>query len=312
MSICDPEESPVLALKTSKQKEVTRFAFSGDGKYLAVAGSGKKVHLWDVTAKKLRAKVVVTFKDTVEWLGWLPDGKLFMLSLMGQYATHDPAAGATDEAALIRGWVGPVVAAADRSAFYGTNWKAMKWSFDGQLRMEWWRPVPDGHSGRGGAVLTPDGEYLAAMMNGGVHTYLHTRIAATGEFRGEQVLAKSLVRDLTLLPDGRTLVFVRTQEYMGPTPNALVTGVPGGKFEVLHAGPDGAHFRSLALHPSGKWLAAGQFDGTVRVFDVTNWREVVAYQWPVQPIEGLAFAPNGQTAAAGGADGKFVVWDVDL
>jgi WD40 repeat protein len=302
----------VLTLKTAKQKAVTRFAFSADGRHLAVAGSGKKVHLWDLAAKKLRAKVAVTFQDTVEWLGFLPDGKLFALSQMGQYATHDPAAGTTVEAALVRGWVGPVVANADRSEFYGSHWKAMKWAFDGQLRMAWWQPIPDGHSGRGGAVLTPGGEYLAAMMNGGVRTYLHTRDAATGELLGEQLLSPCLIHDLTLLPDGRTLVFVQTKEYMGPTPNALVAGVPGGKFEAVYVGPPGANFRSLALHPSGKWVAAGQFDGTVRLYDASTWREVVAYEWPVKPIEALAFAPNGQTAAAGGADGQFVVWDVDL
>jgi hypothetical protein len=231
---------------------------------------------------------------------------------MGQYATHDPAAGTTEEAALARGWVGSVVANADRTAFYGTGWSAMKWAFDGRVRPKWLHNAPDGCSGRGGAVLTPSGEYIAAMMNGGVRTYLHTRDAATGAFRGSQLLSPCLVRDLTLMPDGHTLVFVQTQEYQGPTPNALMVGVPGGKFEAVHEGPDCAHFRSLALHPSGKWLAAGQFDGTVRVYDVNTWREVVAYQWPVKPIEGLAFAPNGQTAAAGGADGKFVVWDVDL
>ena len=46
----------MLALETSKQT-VERFAFSADGRYLAVAGSGRKVHLWDLTAKKLGARV---------------------------------------------------------------------------------------------------------------------------------------------------------------------------------------------------------------------------------------------------------------
>ena len=51
----------MLALKTSKQT-VERFAFSADGRYLAVVGSGRKVHLWDLTAKKLKATTPPTLR----------------------------------------------------------------------------------------------------------------------------------------------------------------------------------------------------------------------------------------------------------
>ncbi len=303
----------MLALKTSAQT-VSRFAFSADGRYLAVSGSGKKVHLWDVTAKKLRAKVLPTFKDAVNWLGFLPDGKLFAFSMMGKYATHDPATGTTDERTLSnRWWVGDLVATADRTAFYGTGWQAQKWTFDGKLRVQWSEKVPgDLVSGRGGAVLTPDGAFVAAVSNGHDKTWLHTRDTATGTVRDQRLVAASLIRHLTLLPDGRTLVFVREQVYQGSTPNALMIGPVDGLCEPIDTPTKNSVFTALALHPSGQWLAVGQFDGTVRTFDVRTWREVSAYQWSANPVVGLAFAPDGLRAAAGGADGQFVVWDVDL
>jgi WD40 repeat protein len=301
----------MLALKTSKQT-VTKFAFSADGSKLAVAGTGRKVHLWDMAAKKRTPHLLPTFKDAVEWLGFLPDGRLFALSNMGQYATYDPGAGTTAEGALPkRWWVGDVCANADRSAFYGTGTHARRWDFDGrQLREVWAHEVAKG--GRGGAVVTPAGEWVAAVSNFNNRTWLHTRDAETGEFRGEVHAANALIEDLTLLADGRTLAFVRLREYCGPTQNALVAGSIGEKFEVIARPARDAMFWSLALHPSGRWLAAGQDDGTVRVFDTASWREVIAYQWPVKPVVGLAFAPTGLTAAAGGEDGKFVVWDFDL
>ncbi len=301
----------MLTLKTSKQT-VTRFAFSADGARLAVAGTGRKVHLWDLTAKKLRATVLPTFKDAVGWIGFMPDSKLFALSTMGEYATHDPVAGTTDSAApKRRWWVGDIVAEPDRSAFYGTGWQARKWAFDGRLREVWAEEVGGMKSGRGGAVLTPDGRFVAGVMANGTQMRLHTRDAATGAFRTEQALSPCLTRDLTLLPDGR-LAFVREQQYKGKTPNALVVGTIGGKFEVIQQAAGVASFTALALHPSGQWLAVGQDDGLVRTFETSTWNEMSAHQWPVKPVAGLAFAPDGLKAAAGGDAGKVVVWDVDL
>jgi WD40 repeat protein len=267
-----------------------------------------------MAARKRKPHVLPTFKDAVEWIGFLPDGRLFAMSQMGQYAVHDPDAGTTAEGALPRrGWVGPVTASADRTAFFGTGYVAKRWDFDGrQLREAWTRDAHKDRAGRGGAVVTPKGEWVAAVSNAVNRTWLHIRDAATGELRGEVPAANALIRDLTLLPDGRTLAFVRFQEYKGPTVNALVAGEIGRKLDVIDRPAKGAEYQCLALHPSGKWLAAGQIDGTVRVFDTANWREVTAYQWPVKPVAGVAVAPNGLTAAAGGEQGEFVVWDVDL
>ena len=310
----------MLALKTSKQT-VTQFAFSADGRYLAVAGTGRKVHLWDLTAKRLKAKVLPTFKDATEWLGFLPDGRLFALSKMGQSVRHDPAAGATVELQLGAGraWVGNVLLTPDAKAFYATDRFARKWAVEGgHLHRMWSHPVSDtgavGLAGRGGTVLTPEGTLVAAVSNYDNRTWFHVRDATTGALRGEHPAANSLIRDLTLLPDGKTLAFVREQEYRGPTPNAVVVGTLDGTFEALVTAKENEPktFASCALHPSGKWLAVGQYDGTVRVFDAHSWREAVAYQWPVKPVAGLAFSPDGLKAAAGGEGGQFVVWDVDL
>ena len=169
-------------------------------------------------------------------------------------------------------------------------------------------------SGRGGAVLTLEGELIVAVSNFSNRTWLHARDSATGEFRGERGGTNSLIRDLTLLPNGRTLAFVREQEYCGPARNAIMLGTVGEMFEplVITKEKDQELYTALAVHPSATWLAVGQTEGVVRIFNTAIWKETVAYEWPVKPIEGLAFAPDGLKAAAGGANGQFVVWDVDL
>lgn len=303
----------MLALKTGKQT-VTYLAFSADGTRLAATGTGCKVHLWNLAASKLKPAALPALKNEPTWVGFLPDGRLLAVSKMGQSVVHDWTAGATESHALRPWWIGELVAPADRSAFYGTGWQARKWTFDDQLRQVWEHEVPgELISGRGGAVLTPGGAYVAAVTDGDSKTWLHVRDAATGEFRSEHLVARSLIRDLTLLPDGKTLAFVREKQYEGRTVSGVMLGTINGKFEPLVKSKSGGdEFTSLALHPSGKWLAVGHADGTVRCFDTTIWCESSTHKWPVQPIAGLAFAPDGLKAAAGGDDGQVVVWDVDL
>lgn len=312
----------MLSLKTSKQT-VMRFAFSADGRYLAVAGSGRKVHLWDLAAKKLKATTLPTLLHGTGtpggqfvWLGFLPGGRLFSLGAMGEYAVHDPATGKTAQASLKRWWIGETVAEGDCSAFYSTSREVKKWRFDGRELHQVWNVEVSGNqlSGRGGTVLTPEGELIAAVSNFNNRTWLHAYDSVAGEFRGERGGANSLIRDLTLLADGKTLAFVREQEYRGPARNAIMVGAVGEKFEPLVVVKKKGEelYTSLAVHPSGKWLAVGQADGVVRIFDTSRWKEAIAYEWPVKPIEGVAFALDGLKAVAGGADGKVVVWDLDL
>src|SRR5262249_48742831 len=150
-------------------------------------------------------------------------------------------------------------------------------------------------AGRGAAVVTPGGELIVAVSNYENRTWFHIRDAESGNLRGEVIAANALIRNLTLLPDGRTLVFVREPEFGGPTPPAILFGTVKDGFEAVDVQTKENAYTSLALHPSGKWLATGQLDGTVRIFDTSTWRETTAYQWPVKPVEGLAFAPNGLT-----------------
>jgi WD40 repeat protein len=70
-------------------------------------------------------------------------------------------------------------------------------------------------------------------------------------------------------------------------------------------------FRSLAFHPSGKWLMCGTGAG-VRVYDAATWREAKVLEWEAGPLDVLAFDTDGSRAAGGGDSGTVVVWDWDL
>lgn len=80
----------MLTFKTVQQA-VRRLAFSADGSRVAAAGELRKVHVWNLTAKKHKRTVIPELDYWVSFLGFRPDGKLLAVGRFGQTLLHDPA-----------------------------------------------------------------------------------------------------------------------------------------------------------------------------------------------------------------------------
>jgi WD40 repeat protein len=79
----------------------------------------------------------------------------------------------------------------------------------------------------------------------------------------------------------------------------------------------GSHFEVLGFSPDSKLLAAGQVDGTVKIWDVATATEWFTFSQPANvlpdiswAVNGLAFSPNGQTLAWGGHDKAITLLDL--
>lgn len=84
----------------------------------------------------------------------------------------------------------------------------------------------------------------------------------------------------------------------------LLQGAPAGSFEVPGARPT-----ALALSPSGRFLAAGFDDLTLRVFDQRSQAMVDALTGHAAPLTHLAFAPLEDRLASRDASGVTYLWD---
>lgn len=78
---------------------------------------------------------------------------------------------------------------------------------------------------------------------------------------------------------------------------------------VFHKLADGEFVQSLALAPNGKWLAAGDSTGMLRMWNMTTRQELQAKQCYSNDIVQVAIAPNSDALATISFDNEVTVWN---
>ncbi|HEY1736585.1 MAG TPA: hypothetical protein VGG12_08065, partial [Methylovirgula sp.] len=67
---------------------------------------------------------------------------------------------------------------------------------------------------------------------------------------------------------------------------------------------------SIAVSPNDKWVAAGDSDGSVRLWTSGSTVPAKSFFGHAKDVLCVAFSPDGKTIASGGADRKIQIWAV--
>lgn len=68
--------------------------------------------------------------------------------------------------------------------------------------------------------------------------------------------------------------------------------------------------KSLHFNPTGKILASGSADETIRLWDVEKRRQMARFRGYTGTVNAVCFSPDGNTLASGSADGFVWLWNV--
>ena len=146
-------------------------------------------------------------------------------------------------------------------------------------------------------AFSADGKSVTAVSFGERMTWQFTQGGASGNG-----MARTLQGCAAVNHDGSRTAWAYANGQV------FLTDPNGANSQVLNVGP----VRSLAFAPGGKYLASGNADKLVRLWDIGAQREARRFEGMGTAAQRLVFSANGKDLAALAADGMSVrVWDVE-
>jgi WD40 repeat protein len=153
----------------------------------------------------------------------------------------------------------------------------------------------------GSIAVSPDGKTLAAAIRGEVRLW-EAESGRMTDALTPAVAGQDLSR-IAFSSDGSRLAACAGKLAVWWD---IATGKPG-----LPLGGYASEVRSVALSPNGRMLAAGSFDGVIKLRDTSTGRDAATWKGHDQRISSLVFSPDGKRLASASADSTVKVWDAN-
>jgi len=314
-----------FAVEASLQ-EVRSAALSPDGRRLAIAFTGPKLQLWDLSTGELSRELPIDGKAFAAQLGFSPDGQRLM--------------GALDNKVYIwpldRAEATPSIAALERNAEIVNVQFSSDPSVVHVLLEDGLRSVRaadgttlraiGGYLGRPhGIAFSADGRWLASAFGYQIGLWrvqdgALLRITATfaselsGSRFGDLALSgPAPVADAVFLPDLDTTIYsilgdLTIGNKRGRSGLVQVRGADGALRQTLSGYVN--EYARLAISPDGRFLAGGDEKGVVLLWRLSDGLNVRVLRGHRNPIVGLAFSPDNRLLVTAGSEESVKIWDV--
>jgi WD40 repeat protein len=311
-------------------------AFSPDGKRLATGASDGTIRVWDPASREVVAMLRGHSTGIIRALAYAPDGQTLVS------AGEDGSVKVWDVAVRRD----PNILTGEKAAFnsvaFSPDGKTLA-AGDCQDTLRLWdmrsreqlAAIPGDKGTACWVTFAPDGQTLAAGSRNTVRLWDTRTKARVAEFQH-----RGQVNSIAFSPDGRLVA-------AGGGDNVLVwdraTGREAARFpgKWVEFSPDGTllaaglgnsvrlhdvatwheqaafgghtpYVKCLAFSPDGKTLATGDWQGTLRLWDVAEKRLLASRQVEVMVLMTLAFSPDGRRLVTCGGDGGVKFWDAAL
>ena len=70
------------------------------------------------------------------------------------------------------------------------------------------------------------------------------------------------------------------------------------------------HINTVAFHPNGKFLASGDNEGRIEVWDIFTQKSIASSREHDKDVTSLCFSPNGKILASGSKDKTIMLWEL--
>jgi dipeptidyl aminopeptidase/acylaminoacyl peptidase len=293
----DSASGKPLATFSGHADYVRSLAFSPDGTMLAAAGGppqrGGEIKIWDVRSGQL-FKTLLGHKDCIYSVAWSPDGKLVASGSYDKMVKlWDAVTG--QEAKNLQDHIDAVFAVAfspdGKHLASGSQDRSVKiWDIASGQRLY---TLGDATDGITSIAYSPSGKQIAAA---GYDKTIY--VWEVGESDGK--LVHSLIADedsilaLAWTPDGKMLITSSSDGSIRFRDSGTLDPI-----RVIDHQPDWVE--ALAISPDGTRLAAGRFNGTLSLFDMKSFKELMG-PWVAFDNAGL-----GTRASVQGTPGSGLV-----